>query len=662
MSVGTTSREQRRSDRWRWLVGLLLVSATVLVVVLLTGGGAPAVVPAGLPDPGPVTGWGLPVSRLVADLAATVTIGLLMAPGLLLPSSAAVLTRPGFASAQLAVKSAMVWALAVAVELVLTVSDILGTRPGRALDPVVLRSFVTQVPQGRVLLAQLLLALVVAVVARSSVTSSRAFLGMVLAAVGAALPTLTGHSAASGQHELAVASLMVHVVCAALWVGGLLALLWVSVLPSRAGEAREDQHSLSLGLSRFSTLALVCWVGVGLSGVVNAAVRLSPPDLVESSYGVLVLLKALALVVLGCFGWWHRQHTVGQLERDPGRGRPLFTRVAAVELLVMGATFGLAVGLSRTPTPATDLVDASPAYQVLGFDLPRAPDVGRLLGGLGHDGFALVLLELAALAYALGVRTVQRQGDHWPGSRTLAWYCGILVAGWASIGGLGLYAHVMFSAHLAAQLTLGLVAPIGLVLGAPVTLALRALPGRRVPRERGLRQLLQVVLDSRPVRVLTNPFVAAALFVGTSYALYLTSLFDQLMGNHLGHALMQLLVLALGCLFYWTLLGVDPPVRHGHPAVRVGLLLAVIAFQATFAITLMQTDRVLARDYYEGLHRSYAIDLLADQHLGAALSWTLGELPLLTVLGVLVVQWVRTDTSGPGGTGRPSRKRLRAPA
>ena len=76
----------------------------------------------------------------------------------------------------------------------------------------------------------------------------------------------------------------------------------------------------------------------------------------------------------------------------------------------------------------------------------------------------------------------------------------------------------------------------------------------------------------------------------------------------------------------------------------------------------MQTDRVLARDYYEGLHRPYATDLLADQHLGAALGWTLGELPLLLVLGVLVVQWLRTDASGPGGTGRPSKKRLRAPA
>src|SRR6202012_1722423 len=113
-----------------------------------------------------------------------------------------------------------------------------------------------------------------ALLARSTLTSSRAFLVVVLAAVAVAMPTLTGHSAASGQHELAIASLMVHVVCASLWVGGLLALLVVTLLPSAAGETREDQQALGLGLARFSHLALVCWIGVGISGVVNAGLRL----------------------------------------------------------------------------------------------------------------------------------------------------------------------------------------------------------------------------------------------------------------------------------------------------------------------------------------------------------------------------------------------------
>ena len=637
----------RPADRWRWGAGLLLVSVVVLVVVLEAGGGAPAPVPAGLPDSGPVTGWLLPTSRLLADLAGAATIGLLMTPGLLLPSGADVLTRPGFTSAQLAVRTATLWALVVLVELVLTVSDILGMRPGKALDPVVLRSFVTQIPQGRVLLAQVLLALVIAVLARSTLTSSRAFLVMCLAAVTAALPTLTGHSAASGQHELAIASLMVHVVCAAVWVGGLLALLLVTVLPSRAEDAGEDQQALSFGLARFSNVALVCWIGIGVSGVVNASVRLGPADLVGSSYGVLVLCKVLALVVLGGFGWWHRRHTVGQLHRDPRRGRPLFARVAAVELLVMGATFGLAVGLSRTPTPASSVVDTTPAYERLGFDLPPAPDLGRLLGGLTHDGFALVLLEVAALVYALGVRSLQKRGEHWPGSRTLSWYAGVLVAAWATVGGLGLYAHVLFSLHVVAQMLLSIAAPALLVRGAPLTLAQLTLPGRRTPRERSLRQLLQLVLNSRTVRVLGHPVVAGGLFVSTLYVLYLTPLFDALMAQHLGHSLMQLWFLGAGCLLFWRTIGIDSSDHRWSTSTRAVVLLVLALLEVGFTVFLLRGHHLLARDYYEDLHRRYASDLLTDQRHGAYVTWVLGVLPLLLVLGALSHRWERGTGADP---------------
>ena len=625
------------ADRWRWVVGLLLVSVSVLVVVLLAGGGSPQPVPAGLPDAGPVTGWLLPGSRLLADLSGTVTIGLLMAPGLLLPSHAEVLTRPGFTSTRLAVRTSMVWAVAILVELVLTVSDILGMRPGKALDPVVLRSFVSQLPEGRVLLGQVLVALLVAVVARSALTSSRAFLGMCLAAVAIALPTLNGHSAASGQHELAIASLMVHVVCAATWMGGLVALLWVALMPSQAKDAGRDQEALAFGLARFSNLALVCWIGVGISGVVNAALRLSPADLVESAYGVLVLLKATMLLVLGGFGWWHRGHTVGQLQRDPRRGRPLFARVAAMELLVMGATFGLAVGLSRTPTPAGGVVDTSPAFERLGFDLPPAPDLGRLLGGLTHDGFALVLLEVAAIAYAFGVRALQRRGEHWPGSRTLAWYAGVVVAGWATVGGLGLYAHVLFSDHMVAQMLLSVAAPILLVLGSPLTLAQITLPGRRTPRERGLRQLLQLVLDSRTLRVLGHPVVTAGVFVASLYVLYLTPLFDALMVQHLGHSVMQLWFLGAGCLLFWRVLGDDASPRGWSRQTRAAVLLGVAVLEAGYAVLSTRTHHLLARDYYTDLHRPYATGLLADQHHGAYATWLLGVVPLI-LLAALVTQ------------------------
>jgi cytochrome c oxidase assembly factor CtaG/uncharacterized membrane protein len=460
------------------------------------------------------------------------------------------------------------------------------------------------------------------------------------------MPTLTGHSASSGQHELAIASLMVHVVCAALWVGGLFALLWVTVLPSGSEEAHEDQRALGLALARFSNLALVCWIAIGVSGVVNAGLRLGPDDLLGSSYGVLVLCKVMALVVLGAFGRWHRQHTVEQLQHDHRRARPLFTRVAAVELLVMGATFGLAVGLSRTPTPGSDVVDTSPAFERLGFDLPPAPDLGRLVDGLTHDGFALVVLEVAALAYAFGVRDLQRRGERWPGSRTLSWYAGVLLAGWASVGGLGLYAHVMFSVHLAAQMVLGVLAPVLLVLGSPLTLALATLPGRRTPRERGLRQLLQHALDSRTMQVLGHPVAVAGLYVVGLAALYLTSLFESLMGNHLGHSLMQLGFLALGCLLVWTALGPASVPYRSTVVVRATGVVLVAAFLALVAIVLGRSEDVLAEPYYVDLHRSYSPDLLADQHHGVLWIWLLGVLPLL-VLTVTVV--VRRGSRRPGG-------------
>ena len=75
-----------RPELWRWVAGVALVTVSVLVVVLLAGGGAPQPVPAGLPDSGPVTGWGLPSVRLLSDLAGLATVGLLLAAGLLISS------------------------------------------------------------------------------------------------------------------------------------------------------------------------------------------------------------------------------------------------------------------------------------------------------------------------------------------------------------------------------------------------------------------------------------------------------------------------------------------------------------------------------------------------------------------------------------------------
>ena len=97
----------------------------------------------------------------------------------------------------------------------------------------------------------------------------------------------------------------------------------------------------------------------------------------------------------------------------------------------------------------------------------------------------------------------------------------------------------MFSVHMATHMLLSMVAPVLFVLGAPVTLGLRALPvaGRGSPP--GPREWLLALVRSPVAKVLTHPVVALVLFVGSFYALYFSGLFDTALNYHWAHLLMN---------------------------------------------------------------------------------------------------------------------------
>ena len=617
------------------LAGLLALAA--LIVALDAGGGSPEPAPAGIPDPGVLTGWGLPVTRLVADLAAFGVIGLLLTPSFLLASRhrelRGVLSRSVYAVRWVAVT----WAVAVLIQLVLTVSDVLA-EPVRYLSISDVASFAWQVPQGRALSVQLALIALVALACRWLVTVREATLLFLVAVAALLPPMLIGHAASSGSHDLAIVSLMVHVVAASLWIGGLACLLWVTAI-----RATHAAHAVR----RFSTLAAWCIAVIAVSGVLSAMVRLGDWDeLFGSGYGALVLVKAVALVALGYLGWLHRRGTVRNLgpTSDATLDWRSFGKLAGIEVAIMAATVGVAVALSRTPTPVGDEVYTSPVESLLGGPLPAAPTAARLAFGWTPSGVGLLVVLLGGCLYAAGLISMHRKGNSWPIGRTLSWYSGLVVVGWATFGGLGEYSHVMFSAHMVSHMLLSMVAPILLVLAAPITLALRSLPGPRIPGESSPRQLLTSVLHSRVMRFLTHPVVATVLFIGSLYGLYFTGLFDTLMTNHLGHAAMELHFLLVGCLFFYVLIGVDPSPRKLPPFAALALLLIVMPFHAFFSIAIMSTTTVLGEDFFTRLNRPYSTDLLADQNLGGSVSWALGELPIIIVVLAILVQWWRSDT------------------
>jgi putative copper resistance protein D len=619
----------------RTLAAASVAGLAALVIALVLGGGAPHPAVAGLPDAGAFVGWSLPVVSLLTRIAAVATIGFLVLATFLIPNrgddveglSAVAVARAGTAAAW--------WSGGSLVLYVFTVADVFG-RPISDLTFPLLTTFAADTSLGRALLLQAAAAAAITTAARSTVAVRWLAVWTVVAVVSLLPVSLTGHATATGAHDLATTSLFIHVAAASIWVGGLAALGWL---------AHRGSKRLPAALRRYATLATWAFGTVAVAGIVNASVRLvRSADLVTTSYGLILIAKAVALLMLGAWAWQVRRRIAG------GGGR--FAALAAVELVIMVATIGLAVALGRTPTPAGGM-EGNAAEELLGGPVPPAPTLGRLLWGWEPTGVALTVVLFGAALYLTGLRALRRRGDRWPVGRSIAWFAGLTVVYWAGIGGLGEYSHVLFSAHMGSHMMLGMVAPILLVLGAPMTLALRTLPGPRQAGEVSPRALLTSFLHSPFMRLLTHPLVGPALFVGSLFVLYFTDLFGYLMASHWGHGAMQLHFLAVGALYYYVIIGVDPSPRTLPPVVRFALLMFTIPFHAFFSVALMSSKTVIAEQYWALINRPYRSDLLADQYLGGGISWAMGEVPLLLVFGALFVQWIRSDV-------REARRRDRA--
>ncbi|WP_380165228.1 copper resistance D family protein [Jannaschia sp. R86511] len=322
--------------------GLLLVVAGAVVtlgLLALTGGAAPTT----LADPGPATTAGLPLARYLQDVLGVLTVGCTLVAAI---ASGAGETDLRARARRLLGPVASGWALVTLAVYLLTASDLSGRPLPSVLTAQVQGAFVS-LPQARALLLVVLAGVVLAVASRLEVAAGplvqRSLL--VLAAGALVPPAFVGHSASAEDHELAVASVSVHLVAGALWIGGL-AVLAVLVLADprvRAGTAVPTVTS-------FSTLALWCVVVIGVSGLLNGSLRVSSvADLLGSAYGLLLLAKALLLAVLVGFGWWHRRRSIEAM--TTGAGRSAFARLVVAELAVMVLTVAAAVVLARTSPP-----------------------------------------------------------------------------------------------------------------------------------------------------------------------------------------------------------------------------------------------------------------------------------------------------------------------
>jgi putative copper export protein len=325
-TAGTRPLDRLRPVEWAGLAVGAAFAASVL-----SGALANSTVPVLL---------GISVTRAGMDFAGVACAGLALLATLLpaarrLPGSALRdLERVRATAERALVALAGAWLMLVVLGILFRTADAYG-RPLGQLSGGEFGRFVSELAGGRglVLTALCVVGVLVSAVLRlrdrarvhSRVPLAAALLGLVT-------PAVTGHAGAHPDHQLAIMTIGVHVVAAALWVGGLGCVL---VLVAR------HRILLDAVLPRYSRLAGWCLAAVVPTGVATAAIRLGTWDaLVGSPYGALVFAKTAGLILVAALG--------GITRRRLMTGRTPVLRWAGVEVAVMATTLGIAAALAQS--------------------------------------------------------------------------------------------------------------------------------------------------------------------------------------------------------------------------------------------------------------------------------------------------------------------------
>lgn len=573
--------------------------------------------------PGAATAMAEPLGYFIATLAGCICLGGLVYVVIVArPDARLVIDEKVFRAHLLVEWSSVVWALTATAMVVVQAANDAGASAVRLLGSRALGDAILVSEMSRAWIAVALAAVVVAVCVRLSLRWATHFVLLVPALLGVVAVPVSGNAGQGPDHDYATSAAIVFAVALAALTGAKVAS---AISPPAAELARRV-----LVLETVSGAVALGYGAVLLSVLAGSA------NLGATAYGRAGAAAAgvLILVWLG---------DIASLALSRSRGLPASGTRGTVGALAMTAVVALIASMATQTAPRL-LAHRFTTWDVfLGFALPDPPSVLRILTLWRFDAFIGIGALALAAGYVVAFLRLRRRGDTWPVGRLVAWTAGCLILVFTSGSGVKAYGSAMFSVHMAEHMTLNMFVPVLLVLGGPVTLALRALTPAGDGQPPGPREWLLWLVHSKVTTFLAHPVTAFVLFVASLYVVYFTSLFDTLVRYHWGHELMSLHFLMVGYLFFWSIIGIDPGPRRLPFLGRLGLLFAVMPFHAFFGIATMAMTSVIGGQFYRDVGLPWLSSLGGDQHLGGAIAWGSSELPVVLVVVALVAQWARED-------------------
>jgi putative copper resistance protein D len=589
----------------RWILGGYLVMIAALVAYGVADGDRRFTAD-GDSYPGGVTSLAEIVGYFTATLLAAICLGALVFIVITAdPDERGVLDAASFRVHLLAERLAPLWLVSALAMVVIQCANAAGVPISRLIGGGGLGSALGASEMARGWIVVAVMAAVVSVTLRLSVRWVSHAVLVIPTLIGVITLPVSGNAGQGPDHDYGTSAVIVFALALAVLTG--VKVSTAISLPKAELRRRVRRVEVAAGA-----------VALGY-GALLLLLLATPGGLIGTGYGRLGLLAGAALVA----GALIKRATVA----------PLATILAVAAISAMAVQ-----------TAPRLLAHQFTAWDVfLGYQLPDPPNALRLLTVWRFDVLLGVAAAVMAAAYVIGVLRLRKRGDSWPPGRLVAWLFGCAALLFTTGSGVRAYGSAMFSVHMGEHMALNMFIPVFLVLGAPITLALRALPTAGAGNPPGPRDWLLWLVHSRVSRFLSHPATAFVLFVGSLYAVYFTPIFDTLVRYHWGHEFMSLHFMITGYLFFWGIIGIDPGPRRLPFIGRLGMLFAVMPFHAFFGIATMTMTSVLGGTFYRSLHLPWLASLTDDQHLGGAIAWGSSELPIIVVVVALVVQWARQD-------------------
>jgi putative membrane protein len=190
-----------------------------------------------------------------------------------------------------------------------------------------------------------------------------------------------------------------------------------------------------------------------------------------------------------------------------------------------------------------------------------------------HMLLQVVLLTPFLVVLILHIMAVVKNNHFykkWPLHKSAALICGVLFAVVSVAGPIADRAHSDFTMHMLGHLFLGMLAPLLMVLAAPMTLLMRVLPVE-------LARKLTNVLKSYPVRILSDPLATSLLNMGGLWILYTTDLLVAMHKSSLLFMFIHFHIFIAGYLFTMSMVTLDPMPHRPSFLYRAAVLVAALA-------------------------------------------------------------------------------------